>query len=44
MFWTRMPDSSKFASLEISTDSKFKTIDMTVPVPASAPTPCRVPS
>jgi len=38
MFWTRLPDSSKAASLEIATDAKFKTIQMTVPVPASAPT------
>ncbi len=38
VFWTRLPDSSKGASLELSTDSKFKTIDMTVSVPASAPT------
>ncbi|HUL98405.1 MAG TPA: alkaline phosphatase D family protein, partial [Mycobacterium sp.] len=38
MFWTRLPDPSKAASLEIATDAKFKTIAMTVPVPASAPT------
>jgi phosphodiesterase/alkaline phosphatase D-like protein len=38
MFWTRLPDPSKTASLEIATDAKFSTIQTTVPVPASAPT------
>lgn len=34
MFWTRFPNSSPDGSLEITTDSKFKTISQTVPVPA----------
>jgi len=37
MFWTKLPNPSQGASLEITTDAKFKTVQMTVPVPANSP-------